>query len=88
MADSGYGETNSANTAAESTPLLNKSPERQHSVTSEKTRKKFIMITFAIIYITMSASYSVIAPFFPTEVSGKFINKWFSGVNVMFLYVM
>ena len=68
-ADSGYAKTNSVEAASESTPLLNASPERQFSVTSENTRKRLIFITFAIIYVTMSASYSVIAPFFPTEVS-------------------
>ena len=53
----------------ESTPLLNEAPQRQFSVASEKTRSKMILVTFALIYITMSASYSVIAPFYPTEVS-------------------
>ena len=67
--DSGYGKANTVEAASESTPLLNSSPDRQLSVTSEKTRKRLIFITFAIIYVTMSASYSVIAPFFPTEVS-------------------
>jgi hypothetical protein len=28
-------------------------------------------VTFAIIYITAAASYSVIAPFYPTEVSAR-----------------
>ena len=73
--DSGlYCKTNSVEAASESSPLLSGSPERQLSVTSEKTRKRLIFITFAIIYITMSASYSLIAPFFPTEVS-KIIPK-------------
>lgn len=55
----------------ETSPLLNEHPERQLSSNSEKRRKKFILVTFAIIYVTVSASYSVIAPFYPTEVSLK-----------------
>jgi hypothetical protein len=55
--------------SAETTPLLKAAPDRQLSVASEKTRKTLILVTFAIIYITVSASYSVIAPFYPTEVS-------------------
>ena len=56
---------------AEGTPLLEEAPvpHRPFSVTSEKTRSKMILVTFAIIYVTMAASYSVIAPFYPNEVS-------------------
>ena len=54
---------------AEGTPLLEEVRHRPFSVTSEKTRSKMILVTFAIIYVTMAASYSVIAPFYPTEVS-------------------
>ena len=67
MVDSGIVENSSA--VAETTPLLKQAPDRQFSVTSEKTKKKLTLATFAIIYLTMSASYSVIAPFYPTEVS-------------------
>ena len=51
------------------TPLLEEAPRKQFSLTSEKTRTKLILVTFAITYVTMGASYSVIAPFYPTEVS-------------------
>ena len=54
---------------AECTPLLEKVPHGQFSVASEKTRSKLILVTFAIIYVTVAASYSVCAPFYPTEVS-------------------
>ena len=54
---------------AECTPLLKRGPHRQFSVASEKTRSEMILVTFAIIYVTMAASYSVYAPFYPTEVS-------------------
>ncbi|XP_028406119.1 MFS-type transporter SLC18B1-like isoform X2 [Dendronephthya gigantea] len=53
-------------------PLLNKTPAtRQLSKNTIKTRKKLTVLTFAIIYITIAASYSVIAPFYPTEANEK-----------------
>ena len=55
----------------ETTPLLKAAPDRQLSVTSEKTKEKLTLVTFAIIYITAAASYSVIAPFYPTEVKAQ-----------------
>ncbi|CAB3998832.1 MFS-type transporter SLC18B1 [Paramuricea clavata] len=60
---------------AETTPLLKAAPDRQLSVASEKTRKTLILMTFAIIYITAAASYSVIAPFYPTEAKEKGANS-------------
>ena len=69
MGDNNYIKGRVESEDAEGTPLLKGGPHRQFSVTSEKTRSKMILVTFAIIYVTMSASYSVIAPFYPTEVS-------------------
>ncbi|XP_046858315.1 MFS-type transporter SLC18B1-like [Xenia sp. Carnegie-2017] len=64
----------------ETSPLLNEHPERQLSSNSEKRRKKFILVTFAIIYVTVSASYSVIAPFYPTEAKTKGADSFFIGL--------
>ena len=69
MGDNNYVKGRVESEDAEGTPLLKEAPRRQFSVTSEKTRTKLILVTFAIIYVTMAASYSVIAPFYPTEVS-------------------
>ena len=54
MVDSGIVEN--SNAVAETTPLLKQAPDRQFSVTSEKTKKKLTLATFAMIYFCYKSS--------------------------------
>ena len=71
MEDNNYLSINNP-AISETTPLFGEE-HKEHLLSSteksEKTRKRLTFAAFALMYFTMSASYSVIAPFFPNEVS-------------------
>lgn len=71
MTTSNYIAENGIAARESSAPLFGEK-HKEHllsfSETSHKRRRILTFAAFAVIYFTMSASYSVIAPFFPNEV--------------------
>ena len=57
-----FGEDHKQHLLSQSTTTT--PTQRDH----EKLRKRLTFAAFAVTYFTMTASYSVIAPFYPTEV--------------------